>query len=168
LLGGYAHHVVEYVKAARAGRNVHLMSYDRLHVQTDAEIAALAMFLGKPLSDDEVASVRQRASFDAMKKEAKGKEEAVANGEDAKNVTMIVNKDGTKWSDILWRQGKRGDGEKTLSPEQADRIDQAYASAFEAVRDVFEVFPEPSSPLARLLVPGGAACCCSSRQTNIR
>merc|ERR1711972_1059256 len=75
LLGGYAHHVLGYVKAARAGRNVHLMSYDRLHVQIEAEIAGLATFLGVQLSSDEIASITEKASFDAMKQEVKSKEQ---------------------------------------------------------------------------------------------
>mmetsp|Transcript_103510 Transcript_103510/g.259510 ORF Transcript_103510/g.259510 Transcript_103510/m.259510 type:complete len:361 (-) Transcript_103510:60-1142(-) len=160
VLGGYAHHVLEYVKAARAGRNVHLMSYDRLHVQTDAEISSLAMFLGVTLSDDEVTSIRKQASFDVMKEEAKSKDEELSgwfNG--------VESKDGKGWSDMIWRGGRQGDGEKNLSPEQAMRIDEAYSPAFEAVKDVFEVFPSSPS-FARLR--GAASCCCTSRSTNIK
>merc|ERR1719272_481107 len=61
MIGGYAAHVHGYVEAAQAGRRIHFMSYDRLHTAPEEEIRSLAEYLGKPLSDEDMACVREKS-----------------------------------------------------------------------------------------------------------
>lgn len=133
--GGYAAHVMDYVKAARGGANIYIASYDRLQARPIEEITALAEFLGVHLSPEIAEEVRQKGSFSSMKAEAKGKEDAGQG---------LVPHDGKGFSDILYRKGERGDGAATLSEELARRTDQAFGKAFAPIAELFAV-PELAS-----------------------
>lgn len=135
VLGGYASHVHAYAAAAKAGRNIYVVSYDRMQAAPEHEIDILAKFLGRSLTSDQISDVRARASFKSMQEEAKNKEARVAKGE----INGGLGPDGKvlEWSSILFRKGETGDGAATLSAEQSVRVDNAFGEVFAPIKDIF-------------------------------
>lgn len=128
MIGGYAAHVHGYVEAAKAGRRIHFMSYDRLHTSPKEEIQSLAEYLCAPLSDEEMALVHGQSGFAAMKAETRAKEDAKGKGKGSEDEL---------WSNVLWRKGEQGDGATTMTSDQAARVDIAFGNAFKPVEYVF-------------------------------
>mmetsp|Transcript_70463 Transcript_70463/g.147535 ORF Transcript_70463/g.147535 Transcript_70463/m.147535 type:complete len:319 (-) Transcript_70463:69-1025(-) len=108
--GGLADHYLRYVEAARSGRNIHLMSYERLTASPQEEITRLAKFLGKEIGSSEAASIAEQSSFKSMKAEAEEKDKEA----------------GFASAHIFYRKGETGSAEKELPPELAEKASKAF------------------------------------------
>lgn len=133
--GGYMYHVKGYVDAAKAGRKIHFMNYDRLQLDTDGEICKLARFLGVTLTPERIAEVKEQASFNSMKAAAAASEAAKGKGKGA--IGRMILGEPLPWSNILYNKGVRGEGKMRLTPEQSLRIDAAHADALKEVGHLF-------------------------------
>lgn len=127
MYGGYAAHVLEFVAAAKAGANIHLMSYENLHADPDFEISALAKFLGKELTGDKITAVREASSFKSMKKGAQLEEETMNYGQEP----------ALRWSSVLYRKGIIGDGLLALTAEQVAAVNASFAPSFGTLSELF-------------------------------
>merc|ERR1712048_922313 len=113
----------------------HFMNYDRLQIDAEIEINKLAKFLGVPLHPHRCAEIANQASFQSMKASAAASEEAKGRGKGF--VGRLVIGEPLPWSDILYNKGVRGAGKTRLSPDQARRIDKAYAQSMKEVGHLF-------------------------------
>jgi len=165
-LGGYATHVLQYVKAARAGGKIYLMSYDRLLENPHTEIAGLAKFLGADLDAEGLEAVRSQGSFASMQALATKKEE------DETGSGAFANQKDEGSPQIQWGKGERGYGEKTLGAEQARRADEAFGAAFASISDVFATVPAQDNAgrgwfSCSFRIPGSIPCC-SGRDASLK
>ncbi|KAF2352176.1 Sulfotransferase domain, partial [Trinorchestia longiramus] len=120
--GSYDLHVKEAIER-RSHPNLHIVRFEDMKATPKAELQRLDIFLGTGLTKEQIEKVAQYTSFDEMKKRdnvlgKKPEQNPIVNA------TVLSNEGG------FYRKGEAGSWSKTLTKEQAARIEKWQAEKF--------------------------------------
>jgi len=108
-------HVEEFVQHASQNPNILIIYYEQLSQNPFESVKAIAKFLGKDISDEELRKTIENCSFEAMKNNPQT------------NIKKLVNTNYTEEGDF-YRKGEIGDWKNSFTSEQAHDFDQFIAS----------------------------------------
>ncbi|GFO43026.1 sulfotransferase [Plakobranchus ocellatus] len=113
--GPWWKHVTE-AWARRHDDNFLLLCYEDLQADLDKNVRIVAEFLGKSLTDEQVARIVKHCSFDSMK------------NNDTVNYEWLKDRGIARGETSFFRSGKVGDWKNHLSPDIVKRLDEIVAT----------------------------------------